>query len=204
MASAPIAGLVETDDNAAVHFSDDLGNEFTGWVDKENHLLQGLGPWFKVRQLTFGDRVVLKATGQIGFLEIRPEGQRDERVYQEALQRILEMKGTDAIELDLSEFGLTELPSEIGQLTNLQELDLIWNDLTSLPPEIGQLENLQELYLGGNYLTSLPPEIGQLSNLQELWLSSNPLESPPPEIVEQGTYAILAYLREQLEADGSE
>jgi hypothetical protein len=35
-----------------------------------------------------------------------------------------------------------------------------------------------------------------------LSLGNNPLESPPPEIVEQGTEAILAYLREQLESAG--
>jgi internalin A len=53
-------------------------------------------------------------------------------------------------------------------------------------------------------LISLPPEIGQLQYLQRLWLDDNPLESPPPEVVEQGTEAVLAYLRQQLEGRGSE
>jgi Leucine-rich repeat (LRR) protein len=73
----------------------------------------------------------------------------------------------------------------------------------SATPEISQLSNLTWLVLSGNQLSSLPPEISQLSNLTELFLSDNPqLTSPPPEIVEQGTQAILNYLRAKLEAKG--
>lgn len=82
-----IATLLSIDSEAIIHFSDEIGNEFTGWIEEENPLLQGLGLWFKARDLTFGDRILLRATGQAGFLEIRPKGQRDERVFQEALQR---------------------------------------------------------------------------------------------------------------------
>ena len=48
---------------------------------------------------------------------------------------------------DLSSRGLTALPPEIGQLTNLQWLELEDNQLTGLPPEFGQLANLQTLAL---------------------------------------------------------
>jgi FtsZ-binding cell division protein ZapB len=82
-----IAGLLPPDDEPAIHLTDELGNEFVGWVDGDDNLLQGLGRWFEARQLTFGDKIVVKATDQIGFLEIQPKNQRDERVYQEALQR---------------------------------------------------------------------------------------------------------------------
>ncbi|MEH2451367.1 leucine-rich repeat domain-containing protein, partial [Nostoc sp.] len=74
------------------------------------------------------------------------------------------------------------------------------NQLSSLPPEISQLSNLTRLSLSNNQLSSLPPEFSQLSNLTRLYLDNNPqLSSPPPEIVEQGTQAILTYLRERLE-----
>ncbi len=61
------------------------------------------------------------------------------------------------ISLNLTELELTELPPEIGQLTNLQKLDLSYNQLTTIPPEIRQLINLQELNLTDNpiRLTSL-------------------------------------------------
>ncbi|MEH1861396.1 MAG: leucine-rich repeat domain-containing protein [Nostoc sp.] len=95
---------------------------------------------------------------------------------------------------------LSSLPPEISQLSNLTTLYLDNNQLSSLPPEISQLSNLTELSLSNNQLSSLPPEISQLSSLTRLDLSKNrQLSSPPPEIVEQGTQAILTYLRERLE-----
>ncbi|MEH1913180.1 leucine-rich repeat domain-containing protein [Nostoc sp.] len=88
-----------------------------------------------------------------------------------------------------------------NQLSSL--LHLYNNQLSSLPPEISQLSNLTTLDLFNNQLSSLPPEISQLSNLTSLSLKNNPqLSSPPPEIVEQGTEAILTYLRARLEAKG--
>ncbi|MEO1181413.1 MAG: COR domain-containing protein, partial [Cyanobacteria bacterium J06636_28] len=72
------------------------------------------------------------------------------------------------------------------------------NQLTTVPKELGQLANLTTLYLDKNQLTTVPKELGQLANLTTLYLNGNPnLVSPSPEIVEQGTQAILAYLREQ-------
>lgn len=70
-------------------------------------------------------------------------------------------------ELDLSGQGLTELPSEIGRLTQLETLilgkvedwkwvgdeyvpKLITNELTTFPKELAKLENLQTLDLSGN------------------------------------------------------
>ncbi len=103
---------------------------------------------------------------------------------------------TNLQDLWLSGNQLSSLPAELGQLTNLQELHLAYNQLSSLPAEVGQLTNLQELELDGNQLNSLPAELGQLTNLQSLVLDGNPpLQIPPPEVVEQGTPAILTYLR---------
>ncbi|KIC73539.1 hypothetical protein DB42_BZ00010, partial [Neochlamydia sp. EPS4] len=84
--------------------------------------------------------------------------------------------------LDLSGVGLTCLPPEICQLSQLQALDLNQNQLTALPAEIGQLSQLQELYLNQNQLTALPGEIGQLSQLQWLDLNQNQLTALPAEI----------------------
>ena len=102
--------------------------------------------------------------------------------------------------LSLENNQLSSLPPEFSQLSNLTTLYLHNNQLSSLPPEFSQLSNLTTLSLSNNQLSSLPPEISQLSNLTTLYLHNNPqLTSPPPEIVEQGTQAILTYLRERLE-----
>ena len=52
--------------------------------------------------------------------------------------------------------------------------------LTSLPSEIGQLENLEILDLSDNQLTSIPVEIGQLGKFGILDLQNN--EIPETEI----------------------
>ncbi|MGF1991008.1 MAG: COR domain-containing protein [Nostoc sp. ZfuVER08] len=101
----------------------------------------------------------------------------------EELLQIIEQAARDKVtELNLSGKGLTTLPGEIGQLTNLQSLDLDGNQLSSLPGEIVQLTNLQSLDLRRNQLSSLPGEIVQLTNLQSLNLSRNQLSSLPGEI----------------------
>ncbi|HEX3151458.1 MAG TPA: COR domain-containing protein [Gemmataceae bacterium] len=105
-----------------------------------------------------------------------------DEAYADALWHIKDCRKWKVRRLDLSEFGVTTLPPEIGQLTVLQELNLSKNQLTTLPPEIGQLVSLRELYLGQNHLTTLPPEIGKLKALMRLYLSGNHLTTLPPEV----------------------
>jgi internalin A len=86
------------------------------------------------------------------------------------------------IQLNLSGLGLSQLPSEICQLIQLQELELDHNQLSNLPSDISLLTNLQTLLLWGNKLSQLPPEIGQLTNLRLLNLHSNQMNQLPSEI----------------------
>jgi internalin A len=99
---------------------------------------------------------------------------------------------------DLSYRGLTTLPPEIAQLTNLRELALVGNQLTALPPEIAQLTNLRDLTLVGNQLITLPPEIARLANLQQLRLDGNQLTTLPPEITQLANLQQLRLGRNQL------
>ena len=99
-----------------------------------------------------------------------------------ALERIRASQESGRGSLSLAGLGISELPPEIGNLTNLETLWLNHNELTSLPPEIGRLVNLQSLILNHNNLTTLPPEIGNLSNLQELDLAYNQLKTLPAAI----------------------
>jgi Leucine-rich repeat (LRR) protein len=96
--------------------------------------------------------------------------------------------------LDLHSNQLTSVPAELGSLTNLSGLNLSDNQLTNVPAELGNLTNLTWLWLQGNRLTSVPAELGNLTNLTQILLYNNPL-SPPANVLEQGTEAVLAYLR---------
>ncbi len=76
------------------------------------------------------------------------------------------------------------IPKEIGNLTKLIELDLDYNFLTEIPDEIGQLTNLRILTLKSNNIKySLPSTVGNLDSLRWLSLSKNNFGSPLPSSI---------------------
>ena len=83
--------------------------------------------------------------------------------------------------LDLSGNQLSEVPPELGSLSNLEWLWLQRNQLSEVPSELGSLSNLEWLDLSHNRLTEIPGELGNLSNLESLYLSSNELTGCIPE-----------------------
>jgi internalin A len=81
--------------------------------------------------------------------------------------------------LSLLWMNLTELPIEIGDLTNLEILDLTCNQLNYLPNSIGKLKNLTSLHLWHNKLITLPDSIGDLESLVYLDISDNQISILP-------------------------
>ncbi len=85
--------------------------------------------------------------------------------------------------LDLSNRGLTSIPSDVFNRTDLESLDLSGNRLTGAPQaEIRHLQKLKNLDLSDNQLTGLPAELGQLKNLEVLDVSNNRLTGLPLEL----------------------
>ncbi len=68
-----------------------------------------------------------------------------------------------------------ELPIEMARLTNLQELDLTSNEIGGvIPAWLGELKNLRQLYLEDNQLVDgVPAELGKLTRLHALSLNRN-------------------------------
>ncbi|MEH2250889.1 leucine-rich repeat domain-containing protein [Nostoc sp.] len=105
-----------------------------------------------------------------------------DKAYRQAEQRIKKARREGAIELDLSDMELSEIPEAIASLTQLQTFDLSGNKLTELPEAIASLTQLQELNLSDNQLTELPEAIASLTQLQTLNLSYNQLTELPEAI----------------------
>ena len=114
-------------------------------------------------------------------------------------------------ELDLLGKGLTELPPEIGKLTQLETLILgkwekekkgsqgfegydfdgerlmpliLDNLLTELPPEIKSLENLRQLHLSGNRWNNFPLIVTELKKLEKLTIVWSTLTEIPEAIAQ--------------------
>lgn len=84
--------------------------------------------------------------------------------------------------LKLKRKGLTEIPPEVFNFSNLQELDLGSNKIQNLPSNLGELKNLKILRLNRNKINEVGKEIGNLSNLIYLDLGHNQIQALPFEI----------------------
>jgi Leucine-rich repeat (LRR) protein len=75
--------------------------------------------------------------------------------------------------LDLSKNLLTEIPEDIGNLSNLLTLNLNNNLLTSLPDSLNQLRALNSLSANSNKIKRLSENMNQLTSLSTIDLSNN-------------------------------
>ena len=74
---------------------------------------------------------------------------------------------------------LTELPSCIGFLRQLQTLIADGNRIEQLPKSICSCTNLRILSIGNNFIKCLPEELGRLTSLQVLNVRNNNLSYLP-------------------------
>ncbi len=93
---------------------------------------------------------------------------------------------------------LTNVPSELWNVSSLRSLNLDNNSLTTIPPQIDNLTNLFYLSIHDNQLTTLPPEIGNLFNLERLWMQNNRFGSIPSQIGNLSKLQTLALQRNNL------
>ncbi len=124
------------------------------------------------------------------------------------LLKVIDRAYQDQVEeLDLSGLDLTELPPEIGKLTQLKTLILgkwekgqgfVSNQLSTLPAEIGNLTKLTTLHLASNQLTTLPEVISQLSALTTLDLSFNRVTIVPEALGQLSALTTLDLFSNQL------
>jgi internalin A len=108
----------------------------------------------------------------------------------ELLQAIEQAKAENWTALDLRSRGLTEIPPEIFQFSNLQVLYLGDNQITEIPDILlshsqsknATLSNLYILDLRNNQIKEIPDVIATFSNLKDLNLVNNQIKEIPNAI----------------------
>ena len=96
--------------------------------------------------------------------------------------------------LSLEHNKITFLPSSIEILSNLIRLGLQDNQLCCLPRQLGELTALTALSVQGNRLTMIPSELGRLSKLEELIFDAATLQPVPSEVQYAGVDGIIKFL----------
>ena len=83
--------------------------------------------------------------------------------------------------LDLSGFGMSELPSDLLQLTMLEVLVVSNNKLTNLR-KVESLPNLRVIDASANNITSLHQEMLDMYSLDTIYLFGNPIVNQNPQL----------------------
>jgi Leucine-rich repeat (LRR) protein/GTPase SAR1 family protein len=96
---------------------------------------------------------------------------------------------------------LEHLPECLRSLKQLELLGLSRCSLISLPDWLGELQSLKTLQIDANQLIDLPTSLGYLVNLKDFYLNGNPLNSDLAAAYEQGTEAVMQYLRARAEGE---
>ncbi|KAI9233531.1 MAG: hypothetical protein BYD32DRAFT_399092 [Podila humilis] len=102
-------------------------------------------------------------------------------------------------ELQISGNKLTEIPVWMPKaFPALQSLNASRNKITALDPV--SFTGLQFLDLSSNDIGSLPPLLGNVRTIKSLNLDGNLFRVPRRQVMEQGTEAIMEYLRDRIPA----
>lgn len=85
-------------------------------------------------------------------------------------------------EIDLSNWGVHELPESIFLNSQLETLNISKNPITTLSRGIRNLKNVHTLKVSDTNITSLPQEIGELNNLNCLEIYNNQFNELPSSL----------------------
>ncbi|MBL3550569.1 leucine-rich repeat domain-containing protein [Chryseobacterium sp. KMC2] len=94
----------------------------------------------------------------------------------------IKIKNINQSKLDLSNYGLKEIPEEVFELKNLKKLILRNNKIKNIPAEIEKLNRLETLDLSGNNISLFYAKICSLKNLKILNLNNNQLKNTPLQL----------------------
>ena len=80
---------------------------------------------------------------------------------------------SNLLQLELRNNNLKQIPTEISKLQKLKVLGLSNNNIQIIPFELKQLKELNLINLSNNFIKQIPETIFQIENLKELYLAGN-------------------------------
>ncbi|KAG0071935.1 hypothetical protein BGZ89_008878 [Linnemannia elongata] len=102
-------------------------------------------------------------------------------------------------ELNLSSNQIKEIPLWLpNAFPRLKTLSMARNKIAAIDPK--SFEGLTVLDLSGNDIATLPPLLGNIRSIKSLSLDGNVFRVPRRQILEQGTEAVMEYLRGRIPA----
>ncbi|MEM6347672.1 MAG: caspase family protein, partial [Bacteroidota bacterium] len=107
----------------------------------------------------------------------------DREAWTEAIRRIEAARAQGLKRLSLNKLGLTRLPEQLWDLSELEELGLQRNQLSEIPQGIAKLQKLKNLNLSYNPLQTLPNSFYALNNLKKLLIHHADLDEIPPPLL---------------------
>ena len=84
--------------------------------------------------------------------------------------------------MHLSHLGLTSIPPEVFEMTDLVRLDLGHNEITEIPDDIGKLTKLEQLWANDNPVKTLSPQLYCCTKLKVIDLRSTNIYDVPREV----------------------
>ncbi|QEE14972.1 leucine-rich repeat domain-containing protein [Promethearchaeum syntrophicum] len=94
---------------------------------------------------------------------------------------------TELKDLWIERQNITELPQSFSDLIKLRQISIRWSKLQSVNLLFERFTELEEMNLSANMLTEFPKNIEKAPNLTKLILNSNPIRSIPKSIAKSNS-----------------
>jgi Leucine-rich repeat (LRR) protein len=164
--------------NLSVSSADELVLQQIGKIKSLESLHLGLWVPCEIPEEIVGLKNLLKISFEFYFDDPEKDSPPDDKLKIN-LNRLATLDSLTELHFT-GEFGISSLPEEIGNLSNLKVLSMEGTKISELPEKFWELTNLENLKIDSNELKSVSENIGNLSKLKKLslWLWWNEFKIP--------------------------
>ena len=186
-----IKKIIEKDGNLYIQCRNEIIEDIEEGIKKLSQMIVKREEKRKSEELSPSEKVVIEKLEEIIGKKIPKLQVNVEDIFG------YKIENSHSIELYLRNFGIKELPKNIGDLKYLKIIDLESNQLNSIPPSIKKLKSLALINLSNNQFTSIPIELWSLINLKLIDLKKNPWQGESKEFYDKSPEIIRDFCRKR-------